>query len=346
MRGDGDKDQDGAVTDPSWNPAVLPDLSGRTAVVTGANSGLGFHTAAGLARAGAQVVLTARDGAKGDEALHRLKSQVPGADARVAVLDLADLASVRAFARDLPGDRLDLLVNNAGVMATPRRTTADGFELQLGTNHLGHFALTGLLLPRLLTGSMPTGSMATGSEPTGSTADGPARVVTVSSGLHRRGRLNREDLMLERGYTPFGAYAQSKLANLLFALELQRLVDAAAAPLASLAAHPGFAATNLQTAGPRMMGSRVREKINVLMSAVLAQPAEHGAWPTLRAATDPAASGGEYFGPNGRGEMRGAPVRVGMSEQAADADAARWLWNRSQELTGVRYDALHAPPAA
>jgi len=330
MRGAGVQGEDGAVTDSPWNAAALPELTGRTAVVTGANSGLGFHTATGLARAKARVVLTARDGAKGEQALHRLKSQVPGADALVAVLDLADLESVRAFARDLPGDRLDLLVNNAGVMATPRRTTADGFELQLGTNHLGHFALTGLLLPRLLAGSMPTGA---------------SRVVTVSSGLHRRGRLNREDLMLEHGYTPFGAYAQSKLANLLFALELQRLVDAAGVPLASLAAHPGFAATNLQTTGPRMMGSRVREKLNTVMTAVLAQPAEHGAWPTLRAATDPAASGGEYYGPNGRGEMRGAPVRVGMSAQAADTDGARWLWNRSQELTGVRYDALHAPPA-
>jgi len=335
MRGGGVEDEDGAVTDPSWHPAVLPDLSGRTAVVTGANSGLGFHTAAGLVRAGAQVVLTARDGAKGADALDRLVNQVPGAQARVAVLDLADLGSVRAFARDLPGDRLDLLVNNAGVMATPRRTTADGFELQLGTNHLGHFALTGLLLPRLLAGSMPAGP----------TPDGPARVVTVSSALHRRGRLDRDDLMLERGYTPYRAYGQSKLANLLFALELQRRADAAGAPLASLAAHPGYAATNLQTTGPRMAGSRVREQVSRLMNAVLAQPAEHGAWPTLRAATDPAATGAEYFGPGGPGEMRGAPVRVGMSAQAADPDDAQWLWNRSQELTGVRYDALHAPPA-
>jgi NAD(P)-dependent dehydrogenase (short-subunit alcohol dehydrogenase family) len=276
------------------------------------------------------VVLTARDPVRGDEALGQIRVQAPGSSVELRPLDLADLSSVRAFAQDLPRDRIDLLVNNAGVMATPRRLTADGFELQLGTNHLGHFALTGLLLPRLVRGDV-LGS--------------PARVVTVSSGLHRRGRLDRGDLMGERGYTPFGAYGQSKLANLLFMRELQRRADAAGVRLASLAAHPGYAATNLQTAGPRMAGSVLREKISTLANRILAQPAERGAWPTLRAATDPGARGGEYFGPGGLAEQRGLPTRVAMSARARDDGDAAWLWQRSVELTGVDY-ALLAPAGA
>jgi len=313
-----------------WTPARLPDLTGTTAVVTGANSGLGLETSVGLARAGAHVVLACRDTVRGDVALGQVRVRVPGASAELRTLDLADVASVRSFAQALgddlttAGTALGLLVNNAGVMAIPRRTTAQGFEMQLGTNHLGHFALTGLLLPLLLA-----------SGETGGVAGGPARVVTVSSGAHRMGRLDRDDLMGERRYRPWGAYAQSKLANLLFMRELQRRADAAAAPLLSLAAHPGYAATNLQAVGPQMSGSRFGAVLTAVGNRVFAQSAEMGAGPTLRAAGDPAARGGDYFGPDGFGEQRGHPERVGMTAAARDDDAAAWLWQRSVELTGV-----------
>jgi NAD(P)-dependent dehydrogenase (short-subunit alcohol dehydrogenase family) len=304
----------------------MPDLAGVTAVVTGANSGIGFHTTLELARRGADVVLGVRDEARGADALERVLRQVPGARLQVRRLDLGDLASVRAFA-DANAGPLDLLVNNAGVMATPQQRTADGFELQFGTNHLGHFALTGLLLTALQAGSL---------------RGGPARVVTVSSVLHRRGRLDRDDLMGERSYSPWRAYGQSKLANLLFMRELQRRLDAGGVRLLSLAAHPGYAATNLQLAGPRMRGSRAREVVSRIGNALLAQPAERGAWPTLRAATDPGARGGEYYGPGGLAGQRGNPVLVGMTAQAMDVDDAAWLWERSAQLTGVDYRALAA----
>jgi cholesterol oxidase len=313
------------VSDHGWTPGDLPDLTGVQVVVTGANSGLGFFTSLELARHGAGIVLAVRDEARGAEAADRIRAEVPAARLSVARLDLADLASVRAFAAGHVGRSADLLVNNAGVMAIPRRETADGFEVQFGVNHLGHFALTGLLLPTLLSGGM---------------LGGPARVVTVSSGLHRRGRLHRNDLMAQRWYTPFGVYGQSKLANLLFMRELQRRVDGAGVPLTSLAAHPGYAATNLQTRGPRMTGSRVREMGVTLGNRLLAQSAAQGAWPILRAATDAGALGGDYFGPGGFAEQRGHPVLVGMSSAALDADDARWLWARSVELTGVLYEEL------
>lgn len=311
-----------------WTPADLPDLSGLTAVVTGANSGLGLETSVGLARAGAHVVLGCRDAVRGDEALGQVRVRVPGASAELRPLDLADLASVRRFAAEpvaAPGaPPLALLVNNAGVMATPRRTTADGFELQLGTNHLGHFALTGLLLPLLLAAGA-----------TGGPAGGPPRVVTVSSNAHKMGRLDRADLMGERRYRPWRAYAQSKLANLLFARELQRRADAAGTPLVSAAAHPGYAATNLQAVGPAMSGSRVAAALTGLANTVLAQSAEAGAWPTLRAAGDPGVRGGDYFGPDRYLEQRGHPHPVGRTAAARDDAAALWLWERSVELTGV-----------
>jgi NAD(P)-dependent dehydrogenase (short-subunit alcohol dehydrogenase family) len=320
------------TTTQPWTPDALPDLSGVVAVVTGANSGLGFHTALELARHGAHVVLTARDPERGDLALGQVRVQAPGASVELRQLDLADLASVRAFATGLldgPG-RVDVLVNNAGVMAVPRRLTQDGFELQLGTNHLGHFALTGLLLPALLGGSV---------------LGGPSRVVTVSSLLHRRGRLSRDDLMGERRYTPYGAYGQSKLANLLFTYELQRRVTAplpagAAAPLASVAAHPGYAATNLQAVGPQMTGSSLHARLGSLGNRFLAQPAAHGAWPSLRAAGDPAARGGEFYGPGGFADMRGNPRLATPAEHALDTADAAWLWQRSVELTGVDYELL------
>jgi NAD(P)-dependent dehydrogenase (short-subunit alcohol dehydrogenase family) len=311
-----------------WSVADIPGLRGAGAVVTGANSGLGLQTAVGLARAGAQVVMGCRDAGRGAAALAEVRAAVPGARAVVLPLDLADLASVREFAGAAPDavdDELGLLVNNAGVMAIPRRETADGFEMQLGTNHLGHFALTGLLLGGLLKGSV---------------AGGPPRVVTVSSAVHRGGTLHRDDLMLTRGYGPWAAYNQSKLANLLFAYELQRRVDAAGLSLLSVAAHPGYAATNLQGVGPSMTGSRLGSAVMRLGNALFAQSAEHGAWPSLRAATDPEVRGGEYYGPSGLGEQRGRPKRVGSSSASRNEADAAWLWERSAELTGVAYEEL------
>jgi NAD(P)-dependent dehydrogenase (short-subunit alcohol dehydrogenase family) len=318
-----------------WSVDAIGDLAGTTVLVTGSNSGIGYQAALQLARHGARVLLTSRDALRGDEALGQLRVTVPGADVGLEPLDLADLASVRALAHRLTGslDRIDVLVNNAGVMATPHRTTADGFELQLGTNHLGHFALTGLLLPLLLAGSGPASARPAPDL-------GVPRVVTISSGAHRMGRIDRSDLMAERSYRAWRAYGRSKLANLLFMTELQRRADAAGLPLVSVAAHPGYAATHLQAVGPEMSGSRLAARVMDLGNRFLAQPAEQGAWPTLRAATDPAALGGDYFGPDGIGESRGRPVKVGMSAAARDADTAGWLWQRSVELTGVDYSAL------
>ncbi len=292
-----------------WTADDIPDLSGRTVVVTGGNSGIGYHTVAALVAHGARVVIASRNEEKGRAAAAQLKAEwLP--------LDLANLASVRAFAEGFAGP-LDLLVNNAGVMAIPRRETADGFEMQFGTNHLGHFALTGLLLPALL-----------------ASGNGP-RVVTVSSGEHHRGSIDFDDLMSERSYGQMGAYRRSKLANLLFTFELQRRADAAGVNLLSVAAHPGFAATNLGHDGNPLMALGVR-----LGQLFIAQPATMGALPTLCAATATGVRGGEYFGPDGRGEMRGYPTRVGTSTAARDPVAAQRLWTVSEELTGVRYGAL------
>jgi NAD(P)-dependent dehydrogenase (short-subunit alcohol dehydrogenase family) len=324
-----------------WSVADIPALAGVGAVVTGANSGLGLYTAIGLARAGAQVVMGCRDAGRGEAALAQVRAAVPDARAVVLPLDLADLASVREFAAAAPaaadsaGSGLGLLVNNAGVMAIPRRETADGFEMQLGTNHLGHFALTGLLLGTLLKGSLAGGAVPASAPPTPT-----SRVVTVSSGVHRAGSLHRDDLMLTRGYGAWTAYNQSKLANLLFAYELQRKVDAAGLSLLSVAAHPGYAATNLQGVGPAMTGSRFGSVVMRIGNTLLAQSAEHGAWPSLRAATDPGVRGGEYYGPGGLGEQRGRPKRVGSSAASRDEADAAWLWDRSVELTGVAYEEL------
>src|SRR4051794_21774367 len=292
----------------------MPDLAGRRAVVTGANSGLGFQIARELALHGASVVLAVRDVGRGEEAAGRI-----GQPDRVEVrrLDLADLASVREFAAGFSG-ALDLLVNNAGVMALPRRTTKDGFEMQLGTNHLGHFALTGLLLPRLL-------------EKPG------ARVVTMSSGAHAYGRIRFENLQGERHYQRWLAYGQSKLANLLFAFELARRAALADLDLTSVAAHPGYAATNLQTQGARMENSRVKAAMAELGNRLFAQSDAEGALPALYAATMPDVTGGEYFGPDGHSGARGYPTRAQTSGSARDPELAARLWAVSEELTGVTY---------
>jgi NAD(P)-dependent dehydrogenase (short-subunit alcohol dehydrogenase family) len=300
-----------------WTADEIPDQSGRRAVVTGANSGLGLQIARQLAHHGAAVTLAVRDTARGEEAADRIRADAPQAALEVARLDLADLASVREFAAGWSG-ALDLLVNNAGVMALPRRTTADGFEMQLGTNHLGHFALTGLLLPALL-------------ERPG------ARVVTMSSGAHQMGRIRFDNLQGERHYQRWLAYGQSKLANLLFAFELARRAAMADRDLTSVAAHPGYAATNLQSQGARMDGSRAKAFVAELGNRLFAQSDAQGALPALYAATMPDVAGGEYFGPDGIGGSRGYPTRAQTTKAARDPDLAARLWDVSEELTGVTY---------
>ena len=308
-----------------WTASDIPAQAGRVAVVTGANSGLGQATARELARAGASVVMAVRDQGRGEQAAARIRASAPAATLEVAPLDLADLSSVREFAASLAGvhERLDLLINNAGIMAAPRRLTRDGFESQFGTNHLGHFALTGLLLPALLRAPAP-------------------RVVTVSSHLHRRGTMNFADLQGEHGYSRWGAYQQSKLANLMFCFELQRRAAEADAALLSLAAHPGYADTNLQFAAP----DRFYEKAYMWIgNKLIAQSADMGALPTLYAATYPGLPGGTYVGPGGFGEQRGHPKVVGAAGKAYDEAAWRRLWEISEQLTGVRYEFAAVAPA-
>jgi NAD(P)-dependent dehydrogenase (short-subunit alcohol dehydrogenase family) len=295
----------------------MPEQRGRTAIVTGGNSGLGRIVASELAKHGARVVIASRDNAKSAEAARAIVAGFPSSKVEAAQLDLANLGSIRAFADRIRAghEHIDLLVNNAGVMAAPYRRTADGFELQFGTNHLGHFALTGLLLP-LLNGRPD------------------ARVVTVSSNNHKGGRIQFDDLQGEHHYSRWGAYSQSKLANLLFAFELDRRLKAAEWPLISVAAHPGYAATNLQLSGPPL-----RERLAMRVSnRLFAQSAEMGALPLLYAATAPDLQGGSYVGPDGRGEMRGHPTLVQASARAHDEEAARRLWDVSEQLTDVRYD--------
>lgn len=299
-----------------WNANQIPGQKGRTAVVTGANSGIGLVTARELARGGARVVLACRDTEKGTAAAQGISSAVPNAAVEVAALDLSSLASVRAFAERYRSEHasLDLLINNAGVMAPPRRETADGFELQFGTNHLGHFALTGLLLAAM-------------------EGRDDARVVTVSSGAHRMGRINFDDLQGARKYRRWGAYGQSKLANLLFAFELDRRLRAAGSPISSVAAHPGYAATNLQFAAPPLPD----RMLMFFGNRLLAQSAEMGALPTLYAATYPGLESGAYIGPGGFMEQRGHPKPVGSTAAARDEKVAARLWQVSEELTGVSF---------
>jgi NAD(P)-dependent dehydrogenase (short-subunit alcohol dehydrogenase family) len=301
-----------------WDAQRIPDQTGRTAVVTGANSGLGLVTARELARRGAHVVLACRNLDKGRAALAGCEQAAAGAVPELEELDLANLASVHVFAERFMGkhDGLDLLVNNAGVMAPPRRRTADGFELQFGTNHLGHFALTGLLLPVM-------------------EGRDDARVVTLSSNAHKFGRIAFDNLNGDTRYFRWRAYGQSKLANLLFALELDRRLRASGSTVKSLGAHPGYAATNLQTAAPPLF-DRIVMKVS---NAVIAQSDEMGALPTLYAATQPGVESGMYIGPDGPGEHRGHPKVVQPNSAAKDEQTARRLWEVSEELTGVKVAA-------
>ena len=304
----------------AWTEAELPTLTGRRVIVTGANSGLGRETARALAEHGAEVTMAVRTPAKGQEAADAIRAATPEARVEVAELDLASLASVRSFAEAWSAanpDGLDLLINNAGVMALPRRLTADGFEMQLGTNHLGHFALTGLLLPAL-------------------TAVPNSRVVTVSSQAHRAGRMDFDDLMGERRYGKWRAYGQSKLANLLFTSELQRRLDRTGSSIRAMAAHPGFAATDLVF--DRVPANRsIRDRVVGWGTGTLAQSAQMGALPTLFAATMPDLPGDSYIGPDGWMEQKGHPTRVDRSSAAKDRAAAERLWTLSEEFTGVRY---------
>jgi NAD(P)-dependent dehydrogenase (short-subunit alcohol dehydrogenase family) len=296
----------------TWSTTDIPDMTGRIVIVTGANSGIGRAAARALAGAGARVVLAVRDTTRG----HAAAQTMPG-DTEVRALDLASLASVREFAGAWKGD-LDLLINNAGVMVPPFSRTADGFELQFGTNHLGHFALTNLLLEHV------TG-----------------RVVTVSSTAHRIGSIDFDDLNWEhKPYRASRAYGQSKLANLLFTAELQRRLTAVGSPVLATAAHPGYAATNLQFHS----GRRVLDILSTVGNRVLAQDEDGGALPTLYAATADV-PGDSFAGPGGFMEQRGAPKLVGRTDAARDADVARRLWDVSEELTGVRFP-LRAATAA
>ena len=307
-----------------WTANDIPSQAGKTFAITGANSGIGFEAALQLAAKGAHVLLACRDQNKGRSAVDAIKQQQPSASVTLMELDLADLQSVRRFATAVKtsGGPLHGLLNNAGVMAIPRRVTADGFEMQFGTNHLGHFALTGLLLEPLL-------------------ATKGARVVNVSSNGHKFGSMKWNDLQRERSYSKWLVYAQSKLANLLFTYELQRRLAAKHAGLISVACHPGYAATNLQAVGPRMQGSSFAESLMELGNRLFAQSAAMGALPTLYAATSPDVHGGDYIGPDGLGEQWGNPKKTQSNARSHDAEAQRRLWEASEELTGVHYDALH-----
>jgi NAD(P)-dependent dehydrogenase (short-subunit alcohol dehydrogenase family) len=297
-----------------WTADHIPDQRGRIAVVTGANSGLGLVTATELARHGAHVVLAVRDTPAGEEAARRI-----GGDVEVRELDLASLASVRAFAAKLAGDHpaIDLLVNNAGVVLLgPRRTSADGFELQLATNMLGHFALTGLLLGNLA-------------------AARDARVVSLSSITHKNAHLDFDDLMFERDYRAATAYGRSKLATTVFGIELDRRLRAAGAPIFSVLAHPGLTRTNLT---PRAWEHRGRFGRLIAWAGLLAtQPVQQGALPQLRAATEPGVRGGQFFGPSGLWETRGRVSEARLSREAADPAVGKRLWAAAEELTGVSY---------
>ncbi|KRQ28002.1 short-chain dehydrogenase [Mycobacteroides chelonae] len=309
-----DLGQDACVT-AHWSTADIPDQTGRVAIITGANTGLGLETARALAAAGAQVVLAVRDLDKGAAAVEEIGKTTPAGNLALQRLDLSSLSDIRSAAEQL-GDQypqIDLLINNAGVMYPPKGNTADGFELQFGTNHLGHFALTALLLENLTT---VRGS----------------RVVTVSSNGHKfRAAIHFDDLQWERDYSRVGAYAQSKLANLLFTYELQRRLQAAGAETVALAAHPGASGTELMrhiTFGPEALSAAALK---------LAQSPAMGALPSLRAATDPTAVGGQYYGPSGFGEFRGYPKVVKSTRQSHDQALQQRLWSVSEELTGVNF---------
>jgi NAD(P)-dependent dehydrogenase (short-subunit alcohol dehydrogenase family) len=310
------------MAEAKWTVQQIPSQAGKIALITGANSGIGYRAALELARHGAHVLLGCRNAAKGQAALERLQLEAPGASAEVVALDMASLAAIRAFVAAFAerGLALDLLINNAGGAAPPKRElTADDFERQFGTNHLGHFALTGLLIPQLLAAPQP-------------------RVVTVSSLAHRDGTIDFENLQGEKKYHPWGAYGSSKLANILFANELQRRAVEAGSPLKSMPVHPGVANTNITKQGVGWQG--FKPFILGVLAPLVRQSDAGGALPTLYAATSPEAKGGEYIGPGGKTETNGSPVVVQPMPKGKDEAVAKRLWTVSEELTGVVYPAL------
>lgn len=311
----------------SWSPSDVPDLSGELILVTGANSGIGFEATRAFVRQGAHVVMACRSRQRGQAAKREIENEDPSGWAEVMELDLASLDSIESFAAtvDRTYESIDVLVNNAGVMAVPYTRTDDGFERQFGVNHLGHFALTGHLLDLLFA------------------SRGGSRVVTVSSYLHNRGKLSDLDrLHDEDRYDKQRAYGDSKLANLLFAYELKRRLEAGGHDVTSVAVHPGWAATNLQFRGPEAEGSSIKRVAMQIANAIGAQSAERGAWPILYGATHPGIQGGEFVGPGGFMNMRGTPTLQESSERSYDSTLARKLWARSEEWTDVEYD-LPAP---
>ncbi len=304
-----------------WTTANIPQQDGKLAIVTGANSGIGLHAARELAHAGCTVIVACRSMEKATRTRQRIVQEIPAAVIEEGVLDLVNLSSIRDFAEAFLATQrpLDLLINNAGVMALPtRKLTADGFELQIGTNHLGHFALTGLLLPALL-------------------AAPSARIVTVSSLAHRGGKIRFDDLQWEHDYKPWPAYRQSKLANLLFGKELERRLEKSGSATRSIIVHPGVSNTSLFSNGPGS-GGGVASVMAPLVLRYIAQSEEQGALPTLYAATAPQAQGGHYYGPDGFREMKGYPVEVKNEVQADDPALAARLWDLSEKLTGVHYN--------
>jgi NAD(P)-dependent dehydrogenase (short-subunit alcohol dehydrogenase family) len=307
---------------PPWTAANLPDLTGRSVIVTGSNSGLGFETAQQLARRGASVTLAVRDASKGEQAAATMAENASGIDVKVGQLDVSDLDCVRTFAQRWSQENpegLDLLINNAGIMATPQRKSAQGFEMQLATNHLGHFALTGLLFPALV--AVPN-----------------SRVVTVSSLAHRMVKgINFDDPMGTKKYRAWSAYGQSKLANLLFTTEFSRRLELGDYSVGAVAAHPGFSATNLQGASSKMRGNALEFRVTQLMNSVIAQSADMGALPILFAATAPDLPNDSYIGPADKWQTRGYPTLVDRNDAAKDALSARRLWDWSEEITGVSY---------
>jgi NAD(P)-dependent dehydrogenase (short-subunit alcohol dehydrogenase family) len=301
----------------SWTPDKLPDLKGRTYAITGGNSGLGLEAAKILASKGARVVITARSDAKAKAALEVIRSAIPSADVDYVLLDLADADSIRAAAEKLRQacPRLDALINNAGVMQTPEIRTSEGFELQLATNHLGHFRLNSLLFPLLESSS--------------------GRIVPVSSIAHRFGKIALDDLMSTKSYDPMVAYGQSKLANIMYGFELQRRLSARGSSVVSIPCHPGYAATNLQTAGVGMDGgSTMWRWMYKVTNVLLAQSAERGSYPLVLAAADPDAEPGAYYGPTRFGDARGAVGKSFVSGTAKDEEVARKLWEKTEELVG------------
>lgn len=301
-----------------WTTADMPDLTGKLIIVTGGNSGLGYESVKAFAIKGAEVVLASRSGEKGEEARAEILKSVPGGKITVMQLDLGDLESVRNFAKSFGKSykKLDVLLNNAGIMMSPYFQTKDGFEGQFGTNHLGHFALTGLLMEVLL-------------------QTGNSRIVNVSSGAHKRGEMDFENLQFDngKGYSPIKAYGRSKLSNLLFTYELQRKLEAAGKDTIAVAAHPGVAMTNLA----RYLEERFLFKLLNPLFKWMAQDQAQGALPQIRASVDPGVKGGEYYGPDGRNEMKGYPVLVPSNEASHNLQDAARLWEESERLTGVAF---------